>query len=238
MSQELTKVKDVLPGPLALSLTDEEVKEFQEAWATNIGGDEITVANLPRIKMVGGAAPLLMAPTAAGEEPVQRVEGVVVFKKDRRAYWKSKELSNTPPDCSSNDCKQGNGTPGGKCKECPLAVFGSDTVGAGQACKEIRDLYMLRGEDSLPEILSLPPTSVKASKDFFVRLIGSRIPLHGALIAIEIKKAQNPQGKPYGKAMFSLVRSLMPIEKQRAMQFGVMCEALAERVPIQRQDSE
>jgi hypothetical protein len=161
---------------------------------------------------------------------------VVVLKKDRRAYWKTKELTNNPPDCSSNDSREGIGTPGGNCEKCPLAVFGSD--GAGQACKQIRDLFIIRGEDMLPQILSLPPTSLKAAEDFFVKLLGRRIPYYGAIIGIEVQKAQNPQGKHYGKATFSLVRTLTPEEKLLAMQLGANCAKFAERVPIQRQDSE
>ncbi len=235
MSQELTKVGE-FPGPLALSLSEQEVKEFQEAWNANIGSGGISVTDLQRIKIVNGPTPLLMAPVLGGEQPVPKVEGVVVLSKMRRAYWKSKDASNVPPDCSSNDSKKGSGTPGGNCEDCPLAVFGSD--GAGQACKQIRDLFIIRGDDMLPEILSLPPTSLDAARKFFVTLQGRRIPYYGAIIAIEVQKAQNPQGKPYGKATFTHVRTLNPAEKQRAMEFGAMCEQFAERIPVRRQDSE
>jgi hypothetical protein len=207
-------------------LSQQEVAEFQEAWDVNIGTGGVSVGDLSRIKVMSGA-PLWLIPGLEGEQTAPKIEGVVVLARDTRAYWKSKEAGNAPPDCSSGDAITGNGEPGGKCAECSLAKFGSD--GEGQACKQIKQLFMLRGDSMLPELVSLPPTSVVPANRFFVKLQASRIPHYAALISIELEKAQNAQGKPYGKAKFNHVRTLTPEEKQRALEFRKMCQDLAQR---------
>lgn len=225
MSQDLIKHQQA--GPLALSLSEQEVTEFQEAWDANITGGGIGVSDLDRIKMVGGGSTQWLVPSIKGEEPTPRIEGVIVFAKDRRAYWKSKDPNNEPPDCSSIDAQTGEGDPGGKCAECPLAKFGSD--GKGQACKQMRELFMLRGDAMLPQIVSLPPTSLDAARKFFVKLQSNRIPYFGALVQIELEKAVSTQNKPYAEAKFTHVRTLTPQERDRVVQYQEMCKQFSQR---------
>lgn len=239
MSTELAKHQAGLPAPLALTLSEQEVAEFQEAWDVNIGSGGISAGDLSRIKIASGGLTQFVVPTLEGDKGISKLEGVVVLAKDTRAYWKSEDPNNTPPDCSSNDAITGAGDPGGSCASCSLAKFGSDPKGGkGQACKQIKQLFMLRGESMLPEIVSLPPTSVVPANRFFVTLQGSRIPHYAALISIEVEKAQNPQGKPYGKAKFHHIRTLTPDEKNRALEFRKMAQDLATRVPTAPQSKD
>ena len=53
MSQELTTIK---PAPLALTLNDEQVAEHQEAFAMNVASGNVSAFDLPRIKVMSGAA--------------------------------------------------------------------------------------------------------------------------------------------------------------------------------------
>jgi hypothetical protein len=228
MSQELTKINT----PRALSVAPEEIAAMQEAFAMNIGNGSVSEFDLPRIKVNPGTS-LWLIPTLDGEETVQRIEGVVVFARDTRVYYKSKEAGNTPPDCSSLDGTIGTGEPGGECANCPLAKWDSAQDGnGGQACKQVKHLFMLRGESMFPEIVSLPPTSLKAARQFFTRLTTQGIPYAKALVAIELEKAQNPQGKTYGKAVFRFVRRLSEAEAARAMEFHQMCQTFAVRLPV------
>jgi hypothetical protein len=222
MSQELVKAIDA-PGALALS--SQEIAEFQEAFAANVSSGSVSDLDLPRIKVMSGA-PLWLIPGLEREETTPRIEGVVVLSRDTRIYYKSKDAGNVPPDCSSTDNITGRGTPGGKCADCPLKEFGTAPAGGGgRACKQVRQLFMLRGSSMLPEIVSLPPTSIDGAKKFFIRLAGQRIPHWGALIAIELEKAQNAAGKPYGKAKFHFIRSLSAEEKNCALRFRELCES-------------
>lgn len=229
MTQELVKIS----SPRALSVAPEEIAAMQEAFAMNIGNGSVSEFDLPRIKVNPGTA-LWLIPTLDGEETTQRIEGVVVFARDTRVYYQSKDAGNVPPDCSSMDGITGTGKPGGECVGCSLAKWDSaHDGGGGQACKQVKHLFMLRGESMFPEIVSLPPTSLKAARQFFTRLTTQGIPYAKALVGIELEKAQNAQGKTYGKAVFRFVRRLSDDESSRAMEFHQMCQSFAVRLPVE-----
>ena len=67
---------------------------------------------------------------------------------------------------------------------------------------------MLRGASMLPEVVSLPPTSLKAVRQFFLKLATQGIQYYQCILRIELEKAQNAQGKVYGKAVLKFVRKL------------------------------
>lgn len=223
MSQELTKA---ISAPAALYMSEQEVAEFQEAFAANVSTGSVSEFDLPRIKVMSGA-PLWLIPTLEGDETAPRIEGVIVAKRETRVYYRSKEAGNVPPDCSSADCMTGHGTPGGDCAKCPLSQWDSAEGDSGaQACKKVIQLFMLRGESTLPDIVSLPPTSVKPAHQFFMKLLKDRIPHYGAIVAVELEKASNAAGKPYGKARFDFIRRLSKEEQARALQMGAMIDGL------------
>ena len=236
MSQELVKVT----APKALSIPQEEAAAVQEAFAINIAGGAVSEFDLPRIKVMSGAA-LWLIPSLEGDETAPRIEGVIVFSRDARVYYASKEAGNVPPDCSSVDGITGVARPGinagGACAQCPLAKLESAQEGAGQACKQVKQLFFLRGDSMFPEVVSLPPTSVKAARQFLVKLTTQGIPYYGALVAIELEKAQNAAGKPYGRAIIKFLRRLTPDEQQRAVEFHQMCGQFAGRLQTTAADA-
>jgi hypothetical protein len=232
MSQELVKVT----APKALSIPQEEAAAVQEAFAINIAGGTVSEFDLPRIKVMSGAA-LWLIPSLEGDETTPKIEGVIVFSRDARVYYASKDAGNVPPDCSSADGITGQGKPGGDCRVCPLAKWESAQEGAGQACKQVKQLFFLRGDSMFPEVVSLPPTSVKAARQFLVKLTTQGIPYYGALVAIELEKAQNAAGKPYGRAIMKFLRRLTPDEQQRAVEFHQMCGQFAGRLQTTAADA-
>lgn len=87
--------------------------------------------------------------------------------------------------------------------------FGSDEDGRGKACKNVHRIYMLREDNPVPLILSLPPTSLKYMRDY----IGKRILLKGmrcyeAVTKITLKKEKSAGGIAYSRAVFSFVGKL------------------------------
>lgn len=240
MSQELVKVT----APTALSLPPEEAAAVQEAFAINIAGGTVSEFDLPRIKVMSGAA-LWLLPSLEGDETTPRIEGVIVFSRDARVYYASKDAGNVPPDCSSTDCitgivqgKPGDVKYGGACKTCPMAKWDSaPDGGGGQACKQVKQLFFLRGDSMFPEVVSLPPTSVKAARQFLVKLTTQGIPYYGALVAIELEKAENAARKPYGRAIMKFLRRLTSDEQQRAVGFHQMCQQFAGRVQTTAADA-
>jgi hypothetical protein len=227
MSQELVKS---IGAPLALTMPEEERKEVMAAFAVNCASGSITEFDLPRIKVASGTA-LWLIPDLEGDTTAPAIEGVIVHVRDNRTYYQSKDAGNVPPDCSSRDGVTGVGKPGGDCSKCPLAAFDSDPDGgAGQACKQSKQLVMLRGTSMLPEVVSIPPTSLKAVRQFFLKLVTQRVPYHHCILRIELEKAQSQQGKVYGKAVLKFVRKLSPPEIANAEHMRQFAQTFAERV--------
>ena len=227
MSHELTKS---IGAPLALTMPDEERKEVMAAFAVNCASGSITEFDLPRIKVASGTA-LWLIPDLEGDTTAPVIEGVIVHVRDNRTYYQSKDAGNVPPDCSSRDGLIGIGKPGGDCTKCPLAMFDSDPDGgSGQACKQSKQLFMLRGTSMLPEVVSIPPTSLKAVRQFFLKLVTQRVPYHHSILRIELEKAQSQQGKVYGKAALKFVRKLSPQEIANAEHMRQFAQTFAERV--------
>ena len=182
MSQELVRMSE---APKALTLAKEEAVAVQEAFAINIASGAVSEFDLPRIKIMSGAA-LWLIPKLEGDETAPSIEGVIVYARDTRAYYAAKNAGSVPPDCSSPDAITGASRPGinlgGECAKCPMAQYGSAVdgdgqAGEGQACKQMKQLFMLRGESMFPEVASLPPTSLKNARQFFLKLASQGAPI-------------------------------------------------------------
>ena len=227
MSQDLVKSTG---APLALTMPEEERQAVMAAFAVNCATGSITEFDLPRIKVNPGTA-LWLIPGLEGDSTAQAIEGVIVHARDTRVYYQSKDAGNVPPDCSSIDGITGNGKPplGGECPKCPMARWGSGENDA-QACKQVKQLFMLRGTSMLPEVVSLPPTSLKAIRQFFLKLATQGIQYYHSILRIELEKAQNQQGKAYGKAVMKFVRRLSPEEIARAEEMRAFAQSFAARV--------
>ena len=229
-----TEVVKAAAAPKALTLPREEAVAVQEAFALNVASGAVSDFDLPRIKIMNGAA-FWLVPKLEGEETAPSIEGVVVYARDTRAYYASKDAGNVPPDCSSSDAITGHAKPGinlgGKCAECPMARFGSAQDGGdGQACKQMKQLFMLRGDAMFPEVVSLPPTSIKSARQFFLKLASQGVPYFKALVSLPLEKAQNAAGQTYGKANIKFIRRLSEEEAARALEFHELAKTFAGNV--------
>lgn len=230
MSTALTQIQT----PRALAAVDENINSINEAIAANISSGGLTEFDLPRVKVSGGSTPNWIVPTLEGEDTQARIEVVVVHHRETRQYYKTafgKGTGKQPPDCSSIDGLTGVGKPGGDCFTCPLSAFGSADGGAGQACKQVKQLFVLRGEVQLPEVVLIPPTSLKAVRQLFLKLTTQGIPYYAALIALELEKAMNSAGIQYGRVAPKFIRRLTSEEAARSQRYHELCRSLAARVP-------
>jgi hypothetical protein len=230
-----SELQTQVPAPAALLVSQAEAAEFQEAYNTNIASGSITQFDLQRIKIVNGEA-LWKIPTLEGSSTASSIEGVVVLARDTRAYYPSKELKNQPPDCSSDDAITGTARPGvslgGECAKCPMAQWDSAQDSPAQACKQSKQLFMVRGSSMLPELVTLPPTSLKPAKQFFLKLTTQRVPIHKCIVKIELHEANNAAHQKYGKADIKFLRMLSAEEHARALEFRAMSETIAEHVDL------
>ncbi|HNR80482.1 MAG TPA: hypothetical protein PKG85_09540, partial [Mesotoga infera] len=177
----------------------------------NLGSEGVSAYDLDRVKIPAGGATAFEIPTLDGEESAKDIEGIIIYWKTARAYWPEKfNGENNPPQCSSVDGEVGQGNPGGYCAKCPLAQFGSADNGKGQACKQMRQLFIVRENDILPLVLTLPPTSIKPAKQYFMRLASKGIKYTHAVTRITLEKAKSGEGITYSKAAFALVKQLEP----------------------------
>ncbi len=183
--------------------------EIRDAVSANLGDGGMSATDLERIKIPAGGGTAWTLQTLDGEEMVKELAGIIVAWRDTRAYWsvpmESSEGS-MPPDCFSLDARTGTGTPGGNCHKCPFAEFGSDPKGEGQACKLVRQLFFVREENLLPEIVSLPASSVKPARQYFMRLASKAVPCYSLITRIGLEKTKNAQGIVYSRATFHLRR--------------------------------
>lgn len=226
MSQELIKIA----APKALALPAEERSAMMEAFAENVTAGALSEFDLPRIKVMTGAA-LWLLPGLEREETAQKIEGIILLKRDARVYYASKDTGNAPPNCSSTNSITGHGTPGGECAKCSFAAWDSaPDGGGGQACKQVKQLFFLRMDSLFPEVVTLPPTSMKGANQFFVRAATQGVTYHKAIVAIELEKAQNAKGQPYGKAKIAFVRRLSDDEIAGIAEFRALAQQIAGQV--------
>lgn len=209
MAKKETTALATLDGYAMLEVAPHELKEIVEA---NVGPAGFSVSDLDRIVMPSGGQPFWSVPDLSGEPSAEKaIEGVIIEWQDRRAYWaRSLDESGggSPPDCSSDDGITGVGDPGGACEACPLSKFGSGPDGVGQACKQMRMLYMLREDQILPVVITAPPTSLAPVRQYMLRLTSRRVPYYGVLTSLELEQTTNQGGIKYSKIKPVLVDRL------------------------------
>lgn len=188
---------------------------LREVVESNLGDDEITEFDLPRLKFPSGSVPAFVMPTEEGDEATKEVVGVIIGQGMRRAFWEKKygQGEAGPPQCSAMDGRTGVGNPGGVCRLCPKAQFGTATnddgsSGRGQACQQRKVLFLALPDQSLPVVISVPPTSLKALKKYLMTLTAGSKPFWGVVTKISLTKTKNAGGTEYAQAVFTKVADL------------------------------
>jgi hypothetical protein len=229
MPKELVKKETAVSAFVIFNTKIEQIREAMEA---NVGDGGLTAGDFDRIKVPAGGATAWTIQGLDGEEILKEVAGIVVAWRDTRAYWSvpmEQSEGNMPPDCYSLDARTGTGKPGGDCHKCPLAQFGSD--GAGQACKLVRQLFLIREENLLPEIVNLPPSSIKPARQYFLRLASKGVPCYSVITKIGLEKTRNAQGIVYSRATFASGGRLAPEQARRAKEYAAMIEPFLKAAP-------
>lgn len=106
-----------------------------------------------------------------------------------------------------------------------------------KACKNMHRIYLLREGEVLPLLLPLPPTSLKAFKDYLAK----RIVLKGkrawqVLTQITLKKEQNSGGITYASCVFTKLGDLTPAQAEQIKDTVDAVKQLAESVPLTAAD--
>jgi hypothetical protein len=139
---------------------------------------------------------------------VPTLTGVILARRDgRRFYEKSYDESGggAPPDCSSTDGLTGIGNPGGLCRTCPQSQFQD---GNPPDCQSRLLLLMVRVDDRLPFVLSLPPTSVRAGTQYMTRLVRFGHAKHAVITEIGLEKHNSRGGFTFSRTTFKAIGQL------------------------------
>ncbi|PHV72162.1 hypothetical protein CS063_01420 [Sporanaerobium hydrogeniformans] len=178
-------------------------EEIVVAMAEEMDGLE-ELFDFDRIKIPSGGGLAFEVPGEDEENPdvVKEIKGVIVDHHPINAYWPAKyEGANQAPECSSMDGKVGSS--GRNCKNCPHNKFGSD--GNGKACKNMHRVYVLTEGSMFPQLLTLPPSSLKNISNFIMKqIIMKGHKSSGVIVKITLKKATNANGIVYSQAVFTV----------------------------------
>lgn len=194
-------------------VSPERVKSLVEY---NVGNKGINQFSLTRVSVPGTGVTTWTVDTLRGEEETKELRGIIVAYREPRAYWKeSLEASGggSPPDCNSEDGLVGKGSPGGSCMGCQFAEFGSEvradgSPGRGQACKQMRTLFMLRGRSLLPMVINVPPSSLGAAENYFLNLLSEAYEFFAVETILTLEKDKNRDGVAFAKMTFRIGREL------------------------------
>ena len=209
--------------------------DLAEAVAEEMDGLGSIPFDRVKIPSGGGLAFELPGDTEEDTESATELIGVILDHNPVNAYWAEKfSGGNEQPDCSSYDGKQGVVRATGEirsCETCPYNRFGSD--GAGKACKNVHRVYILRENNPVPLVLSLPPTSLKYMRDY----IGKRVLLKGfrcwqVLTKITLKKEKSRDGITYSRAVFAFLDKLSPEQAQMAEAMRGIVKATSRQIDI------
>lgn len=227
----------VLPTALNSDFSSEDL-------ADDMDGLQLT---MQRVKIPGGGNLQFEIRSDDPDNPdyERKLVGVILYHHLANAYWPegSEYDDNVPPFCHSFDGKQGYGEPGGVCAACAFNQFGSTANGSGKACKNMRQIYLLRSGEYLPLQLSLPPTSLRPFNDFMnLAFVARRRPSYSAIVEIGLKRAESG-GYTYSVATFRKVRDLegegLAAVKSYAANFKEQVKSLlAQRVENYKSDVE
>ena len=228
-------------------------EELAEVIRENIGdGGRMTPFDLDRVKVPTGGGKIWSIPTLDGEDDQRELTGVIVAWRDARAFWETPFASSgggTPPDCSSQDSIIGFGMygvgselhPDGKCASCPMAQWGSKVnekgeETRGQACKQMRVLFLLQPDALLPLALFAPPTSVAALRKYFMRLSTQGVPYYGVVTGLQLGEASSGDGITYSQVVPRMVNRLTDEDKLAVRSYANSLSSALDAVVLTAED--
>jgi hypothetical protein len=202
--------------------------EIMQALQENLAGERMSTYDFERVTVPAGGQLFWTLPSAGDEPPAKNLDGIIVHTNLERAYWErglDDSGGGTPPDCSSPDSIMGHGTPGGPCDACQFSQFGSDAKGRGQACKQVRSIYLLREGSFLPTVLIVPPSSLASIKSYLFSLAAKGRVYSAVVSRFVLVADKNKDGINFARIEAKSLDSLTIEQTNQVKQYGQMIRA-------------
>lgn len=213
-------------------------KQLGDLIKANVGPGGISPLDLDRVRMPTGGSTNWTIPSLEGDKIETEIEAVIIHQKDGRLYWSGPYTgSGKVPDCTSDDGVTGHGDPGGVCEECPFAQWNSDPKGGrGQACKQVRYLFLVRSGDRIPIVLVLPPTSLAAIRQYGLRLASKNRHTGTVVSRFKLKESRNADGVKYASLVTEVARALTNEEIEAFRTYSYSLKPILEKVRPEPKD--
>ena len=191
-----------------------------------------------KIPSGGGLSFELSGDDPDNPETAQTLTGVIVHHHPVNVYWEHDfDGAGGLPDCSSPDGKHGLNAKTGEvldCASCPYNQFGSGK-GNSKACKNTHRVYLLRENEPLPILLTLPPTSLRAFKGYLAkRLIMKGKRSTDVLTSIKLKREKNADGIAYSACVFTKAGDLTPDQIAAVKPVAAWVKGISSWVPVEQ----
>ncbi|MBQ7798601.1 MAG: hypothetical protein IJ371_05710 [Clostridia bacterium] len=188
----------------------------------------------PIIKVPAGGGLAFEVPGDDPNSPDLQKEfnAVILYHHPMLSYYKEKYTGgNQAPDCGSYDGINGIDRESGEirqCKDCPLNQFGSGENG-GKACKTKRRIFLLRENEAIPTILTLPTGSIGDFSKYIMRLVTKGKKSNHVVTKFSLAKAQNSGGINYSKVVLTQAYELSPVEVEQVSKMSEQVKLLASK---------
>jgi hypothetical protein len=227
-----------IPEPSAFAILQPKgLEKITTLVKENMAGEDFSASDLPQIKVPAGGGTIFEVSTPAGPVAQAAIDAIVLFAAPGRGYWEKGMDEEgggegSPPDCSSDDMIIGIGEPGGLCKTCPKNQFGTATKGAGKACKERRNVYILTPGMLLPYNLRVPATSLKGYKSYLQGLTSADRSINGVITRITLEKTKSKGNITYAQLKFQYVGELNGEQWDAVRKYRQLLEVSLSKQPV------
>lgn len=212
-----TKKDEAIVPVSNYAIMQRNLDDIMEAITTNLDGEQLGPRDLTRITVPTGGAKYWTIPSLRGDEIKPAITGIIINTCINRALFEGAfgQGATKPPVCSSCDGRHGVGNPGGDCISCPYAQFGtkvdqSGNLTNGQACKQMRLVFIMVPNKLLPIVAIAPPTSLANVKNYLVELTNEGIPYTSAMTSLSLESDKSAGGIEYSKVVPTFVEELTP----------------------------
>lgn len=175
--------------------------------------------DLTKISAPAGGATAFEVEGLTDTEYVKELDLIIGHTAANQRSWFRLSLEDgdggQAPDCSSTDGSNGIGcvtmdpaeeSGSHDCATCPHNQFGTADSGRGKACSEKMLLFAFTSESMVPVVIQVAATSLKAMRQYAVKLVGHGRKLHSLVTRITLVKKDSPM--PHSVMQFSYVGDL------------------------------